>query len=53
MSARHLAGMAALLSLVPMPKPLPVATVFRNNSSPAFLLAVDLLAFPYRALPPP
>lgn len=46
-SASNLDGMDALLSIVQMPKPIPVATVGINNSYNAGMLAVEILSLKY------
>ena len=43
-------GIDALLSIVQMPKPIPVATVGINNSSNAAMLAVQILSVKYPEL---
>lgn len=43
-SLRHLDGLDSLLSIVQMPKGIPVATVAIDNASNAALLAVRILA---------
>lgn len=40
-------GMDSLLSIVQMPKPIPVATVGINNSTNAAMLAIHILALKY------
>lgn len=41
------AGLDSLLSMVQMPKPIPVATVGMNNSFNAGMLAIEILALKY------
>lgn len=49
-SSNGLAGMDALLSIVQMPKQIPVATVGINNAANAAYLAVEILAVKYSEL---
>lgn len=46
----ELGGMDALLSIVQMPKSIPVATVGINNSYNAAMLAIEMLAIKYSEL---
>ena len=49
-SSNGLGGMDALLSIVQMPKQIPVATVGINNAGNAAYLAVEILAIKYPEL---
>ena len=49
-SSNGLAGMDALLSIVQMPRQIPVATVGINNAANAAYLAVEILAIKYPEL---
>ena len=49
-SSKNLKGMDSLLSIVQMPKGIPVATVAINNSSNAGLLAVRILSINNKAI---
>lgn len=45
-----LSGLDSLLSIVQMPKPIPVATVGVNNSYNAAILAIQILSIKYESL---
>jgi 5-(carboxyamino)imidazole ribonucleotide mutase len=49
-SAGGLGGLDALLSIVQMPRPIPVATVGIDNGANAAYLAIEMLAIKYAAL---
>lgn len=49
-SSNGLAGVDALLSIVQMPKQIPVATVGINNAANAAYLAIEILAIKYPVL---
>jgi 5-(carboxyamino)imidazole ribonucleotide mutase len=49
-SGGGMGGMDALLSVVQMPKPIPVATVGVNNAANAAYLAIEILSLKYASL---